>query len=221
MGTSHSTARFYVYVLARPNGKPFYVGKGKGDRVFNHDTEARSGHKCHKCNVIRKIWRQGGQVLRYIVFETNNEEEAYAYEQELIAMYNRTTLVNLTDGGDGMRGMTEEIRRKISEKAKARMADPGFRQRFLDQMRDVHQTETHRKGQRDRANAQWADPGRRARRAEQTRQQMQDPARVERVREASRRLWQDPEYRARVVAAQRAGRARKRQVTHDQEEGKR
>jgi hypothetical protein len=31
----------YVYVLRRPNGRPFYVGKGYGDRVFQHENEAR------------------------------------------------------------------------------------------------------------------------------------------------------------------------------------
>jgi hypothetical protein len=41
---------YYVYVLARPDGTPFYVGKGKNGRIFEHDKEARSGHKCHKCD---------------------------------------------------------------------------------------------------------------------------------------------------------------------------
>src|SRR5690349_1278384 len=63
--------RFYVYILSRPDGRPFYVGKGSGRRIFDHDSEARSGHQCHKCNVIRKIWQQGGQVQRHTVFTTN------------------------------------------------------------------------------------------------------------------------------------------------------
>jgi len=88
-------AKFYIYVLARPNGKAFYVGKGKGRRTFKHEEEARQGCPCHKCNIIRKVWRGGGQVLRYIVFTTDNEIEAYAYEVETIALYG---LANLSNG---------------------------------------------------------------------------------------------------------------------------
>jgi hypothetical protein len=105
---------FYVYVLVRPNGVPFYVGKGKDKRIFDHDKEARSGHKCYKCNVIRKIWKQGGEVQRYIVFTTIDESEAYAYERELISLHGRHNLTNLTDGGEGLRNPSKETREKIA-----------------------------------------------------------------------------------------------------------
>jgi hypothetical protein len=103
----HDTT-FYVYLLCRPNGKPFYVGKGKGIRIFRHDDEARRGHECHKCNVIRKIWRNGGQVIRYTIFTTDDESAAFAYEREMIALYGRKNLTNLTDGGDGVSGRNGE-----------------------------------------------------------------------------------------------------------------
>jgi muconolactone delta-isomerase len=115
-------ARFYVYVLTRPNNKPFYVGKGKGMRIYDHEAEARRGCSCHKCNVIRKIWRQGGEVQRYTVFTTDDEQEALAYEVELIALHVRANLCNHTNGGEGASGMrhTEEARRKMSKAAKNR-----------------------------------------------------------------------------------------------------
>ena len=108
--------RYYVYILARPNGKPFYVGKGQGARVFAHDNEARLGHKCHKCNVIRKIWRNGGEYQRYIVFTTDVERDAHDYEKELIAQFGRDSLCNLTDGGEGCSGrvVDSETRKKLS-----------------------------------------------------------------------------------------------------------
>jgi LEM3-like protein/NUMOD3 motif-containing protein len=122
---------YYVYILARPNGVPFYVGKGKGSRLFDHDAEARSGHKCHKCNVIRKIWKQGKEIQRYTVFTTMNEQEALAYECELIASYGRENLTNLTDGGEGVSGMkhTEETRRKIAEAGRGRPSPKSAEQR--------------------------------------------------------------------------------------------
>jgi hypothetical protein len=101
--------RFYVYVLCKPNDTPFYVGKGKGNRVYDHDAEARKGHRCHKCNTIRKIWKHGGQVRRYFVFTTDDEQEAYQHEKELIASYGRKNLTNSTDGGEGQTGRIGEL----------------------------------------------------------------------------------------------------------------
>ena len=34
-------SQHYVYILRRPDGRPFYVGKGYGPRVFQHENEAR------------------------------------------------------------------------------------------------------------------------------------------------------------------------------------
>lgn len=114
--------QFYVYILARPDDRVFYVGKGKGKRVFMHDREARSGHKCHKCNVIRKLWKQGKEYKRYIVFTTENEQEAFNYERELIALHGRKNLCNLTDGGEGCSGrvLSAETKAKISARHKGK-----------------------------------------------------------------------------------------------------
>ncbi len=47
-------------------------------RVYRRNAE--------KCRVIREIWADGGQVKREIVFETDDESEAFAYEWALINM---------------------------------------------------------------------------------------------------------------------------------------
>lgn len=106
---------FYVYVLARPNGTPFYVGKGKRWRIYEHEREARTGHKCHKCNIIRKIWKGGGEVQRYTIFTTIDESDAFAYERETIALYGRKNLCNQTDGGEGASGhpMPEHVKQMM------------------------------------------------------------------------------------------------------------
>lgn len=88
---------FYVYLLLRPNGKPFYVGKGTGRRISSHEGEARKGNcRCHKCNIIRKIWRQGEQVGRQIIFATNNEITALQVEARTIQRF-RNQIVNIAD----------------------------------------------------------------------------------------------------------------------------
>lgn len=100
--------RFYVYTLADPHDKIFYVGKGCGPRVFQHEDEARKGCECHKCRKIRKIWRIGGEVRKYIVFETDNEDEAYEHERQLICDIGLKSLCNVTEGGRGKRSMTDD-----------------------------------------------------------------------------------------------------------------
>jgi hypothetical protein len=91
--------RYYVYTLSGPDGVVFYVGKGQGRRMFEHEKEARRGHRCHKCYKIRKIWRAGGEVKRAIVFTTPIEAAAYNYEAELIG---HIGLKNLTNAAPGM-----------------------------------------------------------------------------------------------------------------------
>lgn len=108
--------RFYVYVLCQPNGSPFYVGKGQGNRINAHESAARNGYKAKRYSIIRKIWREGGQVGKCKVFATDDQDEAYAVEQALIAAIGRKYLANETDGGDGNHGL------KQSDDAKARIA---------------------------------------------------------------------------------------------------
>lgn len=94
-----ATKRFYVYTLARPDGRIFYVGKGTRTRINAHEAEARNGCSCHKCCVIRKIWQNGGEVRRKIVFYTNDELEAYRREVQVIAQIGLVNLANVAPGG--------------------------------------------------------------------------------------------------------------------------
>jgi len=100
--------RFYVYTLTDPQNHIFYVGKGTGDRIHQHETEARSVCACHKCCKIRKIWRAGEQIRKYYVFETDDEREAYQEEERLIQEIGMRNLCNKTVGGIGTRSRTNE-----------------------------------------------------------------------------------------------------------------
>lgn len=78
--------KYYVYLLVDPrSNKIFYVGKGKGDRVFNHvrcaiSTEGESD----KLNTIRDINKAGLEVRYYIVRHGLEENEAFLVESVLI-----------------------------------------------------------------------------------------------------------------------------------------
>lgn len=89
---------YYVYTLSRPDGTIFYVGKGCGKRVAQHEKEALRGHNCPKCELIRSIWREGGTVQRAIVFETDDEQAALAHETALINSFGPDQLINQRGG---------------------------------------------------------------------------------------------------------------------------
>lgn len=88
----------YVYILRRPDGRPFYVGKGVGDRAFQHENEARHPNNyksnAHKLNVIRSIWRDGAAIRYEIDFWGEDAQAAYERECALIS-----TLGRLHEGG--------------------------------------------------------------------------------------------------------------------------
>lgn len=89
---------WYVYHLCHPDGRTFYVGKGKGLRMYDHAREARSGIKSHKCNIIRKLWRNGKDVAYCVVFVTPVEQEAYRFEYDEMQRIGMRNLSNISNG---------------------------------------------------------------------------------------------------------------------------
>ena len=86
---------FFVYVDCKPDGTPFYIGKGAIDRI-----KKKSRVNRHHTNICTKYpnWQRG---LAFM----GNEKDAFAKEIELIAKY-KNTLVNRTNGGEGVSGLT-------------------------------------------------------------------------------------------------------------------
>ena len=112
----------YVYAYLRPDGSPYYIGKGKKYRAFDN--------KGHSIAVPK-------DKSRIVFLETNlSDIGALALERRYIKWYGRKDnntgiLRNMTDGGDGatgqiskmkgkMRELSPEARKKISESAKNR-----------------------------------------------------------------------------------------------------
>lgn len=84
IASAQTEKTYYVYTLAHPDGTVFYVGKGCNARIDVHEREARTGCKCKKCRVIRKIWDSGEQVKEAKIYETDSESDALRYEKECI-----------------------------------------------------------------------------------------------------------------------------------------
>lgn len=113
-----SREAFYVYVLYRPDGAPFYVGKGRGRRIFHHEREALGLGRTHKLNTIRAVSRAGAAIGYEIRQVFQCEAECLRLEVELIRIYGRHDLgtgplTNLTDGGEGAAGLSDETLRRI------------------------------------------------------------------------------------------------------------
>lgn len=199
---SIASPRFYVYILCRPNGTPFYVGKGSNGRIYDHEREARSGHRCHKCHVIRKVWRAGGDIHRYIVFTTDDEQEAFTYERETIALYGRETLANETDGGEGVSGWVptpEETARK-SAATRARYRDPAERAKTAALVRARYANPDERARTSERMKQALSGPAARARMSASVKARYADPDEREQARKNTTALWADPVERAKRLA---------------------
>lgn len=115
---------FYVYCLMDPrNGECFYVGKGKGNRIFKHKQDAqkqllyedifREENKDNlKFNRINEICSNDLNVLGYIVSYGLTESEAFSAENVLINflnLTNKTTLTNMINGHGSKAYLVEDL----------------------------------------------------------------------------------------------------------------
>lgn len=83
---------FYVYMLLDPrkNNQPFYVGKGTDNRWKDHLLEtADTSINKRKFNTIQKIKTLGLDVKVEFVQYFEDENQAYDFEEQLIAQYGR------------------------------------------------------------------------------------------------------------------------------------
>lgn len=102
--------QFYTYLHCKPNGDPFYVGKGSGKRASNF--YKRNAH--HKAIVAK----YGKSNIGVYVFCCDSEQEAFADEIHQIAQLRSEGLIlaNVTNGGDGVSGLSKPVSEPQKEK---------------------------------------------------------------------------------------------------------
>ncbi|MDT2706787.1 LEM-3-like GIY-YIG domain-containing protein [Enterococcus dispar] len=116
---------FYVYSLVDPrNNLPFYIGKGKGNRIFAHKQaalgskreqelfEPTESESILKLKTIRDILSAGVDVKEYILSYGLTQEEAFASENALInyaKLIQGLPLTNLVSGHGTSAMSVEEI----------------------------------------------------------------------------------------------------------------
>ena len=104
---------YYTYAYLREDKTPYYIGKGKGNRLYKRGS---------------RVFAPPKDKSRIIYLKQNlTEGEAFKHEIYMIAVLGRIDLGtgilhNRTDGGDGVSGYipSEETRKKISVATKGK-----------------------------------------------------------------------------------------------------
>lgn len=98
--------QFYVYGLIDPRTNSiFYIGKGKGKRVFQHLNEKEGVHSnTEKLKIIREIQKEGLEVEHILIGENLSEDASLLLERILIyrigrKVFDEGCLTNIVPGG--------------------------------------------------------------------------------------------------------------------------
>lgn len=95
-----SLGDYYVYGLIDPRNKQiFYIGKGTGNRIFEHERESifNPDSEKMKLKTIADIKSEGLDVEKIIINWNLTESEAFAAEASLINVFNYISDIGLTN----------------------------------------------------------------------------------------------------------------------------
>lgn len=104
---------YYTYAYLREDGTPYYIGKGKGERIYSGN-----GKPC-------AVPKNKSQII--FLKQNLTEKQAYIHEIYMISIFGRIDngtgiLRNKSNGGEGKSGYihTEESKNKISKALKGK-----------------------------------------------------------------------------------------------------
>lgn len=150
---------YYIYILldsSKPGScvygtfsfthEPFYVGKGRSERIKDTFYD-KSPFKKRK---IDKLKSEGIEIIAFKLFESLTNQEAIEIEKLLISTIGRRDsmlgpLVNLTDGGEGRLNSphTEEVKNKISNSKKGKGVGRKHTQETIELMKQKQSRENN------------------------------------------------------------------------------
>jgi len=120
---------YYVYHLIDPKTNlPFYVGKGRMERIYDHEKDVLNGRIPHNNKLlfykIKKVLRESGNIKYIKIFENLESDDSYDKELLEIKKYGRRSnktgiLCNMTDGGEyfvGFKQSEEHIRKRVEKR---------------------------------------------------------------------------------------------------------
>ena len=116
---------YYTYAYLREDKTPYYIGKGKGNRLYKRGS---------------RVFAPPKDKSRIIFLKKNlTEEEAFKHEIYMIDVFGRKDLGtgilhNLTDGGEGISNLSDETRKKMSEVKKGEN-NPNYGKIFSEEHR--------------------------------------------------------------------------------------
>jgi len=126
---------YYTYAYLREDGTPYYIGKGKSNRIHS---------KLHSINLPP-------QNRRIYLKKNLTAKEAVKHEIYMISVLGRKDigtgiLRNLTDGGEGVPGriFSEETRKKISDRIKEYERTPEHQENISKSRRGKPISDYHR-----------------------------------------------------------------------------
>ncbi len=126
---------YYTYAYLREDKTPYYIGKGKEDRIYSK----------------QKNIKPPKDKSRIIFLKKNlTEEEAFKHEIYMIDVFGRKDLGtgilhNRTDGGEGSSGCipSEETKRKLSEVNKGKIVSEETRKKISETSKGKTLSEEH------------------------------------------------------------------------------
>jgi len=180
--------KFYVYHLIDPRtGTPFYVGKGQGNRLFQHIHDVINGRipngNNYLFNKIRKILSLGLKIECKKIIEHISEQQSFLIEKAEIqkhGMRGKGILCNLSLGGEGNGGYKHTLEQieKHRQSLKKRFSDPVFLAEHRKRMKQIHSTPEAKKKNSQRIKQFYQN----------------NPLQIKKLSTIQKKLWRDGKY---------------------------
>ena len=194
--------KYYLYRHIRlDSGVPFYIGIGtKPDKYNTYEGEySRAFSKSNRNRYWKNIVSKHGYKVD-ILFECGDRKIIEEKEVEFIKLYGRVdlgkgTLVNLTDGGEGVPNLNEETKSFIKQKLIDTSKDPKIIKQRSDRMSLNWKNSNFRDKMSKKLNERNLDSEFKKKQSENAKIRCSNEDYLRGLSERTRLQWQDAEYK--------------------------